>query len=297
MHDAGDGPRMEATEGGIGLDARPRLTGPLRHDPGRPGGKGIDLPQRLFKVSCGHRRLDPADRCLTAGAGRLAVDPPDGNETPDMGQGFVEPPAGRRHAGSIAGVRNRVTERRLECVLRGNSCTGMTGQDVEVCFDIGVTPFESDDGFVFRSERPAAVDGVPQLAKDDDERRTVVIGPGSKGVQHLAKVRHIPTKRLNQAGSFPARDIGRLSVPVRSDRGRCIVQELIDAIDASDKLRQARLQSGAYIAFSGERRLRRIKAFRETRHGEDDLCLVILRREVKHPFLEFGKARRGIAHP
>ena len=287
---------MEAIEGAINLDARSRLTGPLRHDCGRLSGKGIDLPQPLFKVSCGHCRLDPEHRCLTARAGMLAVDPPDSDEAFDMGQGFVDPSTGLRHPCGIAGGREYVTERRLECVMRGNARAGMRGQNVEVCLDFGIIPFDGGDGFVFRSERSAAVDGIPQLAKGNDERRMVITGSGGETVQHPAKVRHIPTKRVNQAGSLPVRDIGSFDGRVRNDRRRCIAQGFIDSVDALDKFCKVRLQSGAITAFSGKRSLRRIKAFRELRHGKVDVRLAILRSEVKHPFLEIGKACRSIAH-
>ena len=100
---------METIESAIGLDAGPRLPGPLRHGSGRLKREGVDLPQRLFKVSGGHRHLDPANRRQAACTGKLlTVDPPDGDETLDMGQGFVDPPAGRRHLQRTAGGREHV---------------------------------------------------------------------------------------------------------------------------------------------------------------------------------------------
>lgn len=102
---------METIESVIGLDAGPRLPGPLRHRSGRLKRKGVDLPQSLFKVSRGHRRLDPANRRQTAGTGKLlTVDAPDGDETFNMGQGLVDPPAGRRHLRRTAGGREHVPQ-------------------------------------------------------------------------------------------------------------------------------------------------------------------------------------------
>ena len=181
--------------------------------------------------------------------------------------------------------------------MGGNAGAGMTGQDVKVCLDLWIIRFEDGDGLVFRDKRAAAVDGLPQLANGDDEGRAVATGAGGEGVQHLAKGRHLPTNHVDQAGSFPVRDVGAFDVTARSNRGWYILQVFFELIDAPGKFCKVRFQSGAELAFSGESGFRRIKTLREMRHGWVNICLAVFRSEVNHTFLDIGKARRGVAHP
>ena len=181
--------------------------------------------------------------------------------------------------------------------MGGNAGVGMAGQDVKVCLDPWIIRFEDGDGLVFRDKRPTAVDGLPQLANGDDEGRTVITGPGGEGIQNLAKARHFPTKHIDQAGSFPVRDIGAFDVTARINRGRCIVQIFFETLDALEKFCKVRVQSSAELAFSGESGFRRIKTFLEMRHCGVSVRFAVFRSELSHAFLEIGKARRGVMHP